>query len=138
MNIHAGGGEHRREAAGAGPAILVDALTKAYGQTIAVDAISFGIAPGSVVALLGGNGAGKTTTIGMVMGLILPTSGTVHVLGADMSCERYKVLGRMNFGSPYVDMPHRLTVRQNLAVFARLYGVDGVAARIDELASDLA
>ena len=69
--------------------------------------------------LLGGNGAGKTTTIGMIMGLILPTSGQALVLGADMATERHRVLGRMNFESPYVDMPHRLTVRQNLDVFAR-------------------
>ena len=74
--------------------------------------------PGSVTGLLGGNGAGKTTTIGMIMGLIEPTTGAIRVLGADMRRERDEVLGRMNFESPYVDMPHRLTVRQNLLVFA--------------------
>ena len=93
--------------------------------------------PGSVTALLGGNGAGKTTTIGMVMGLIAPTGGSVRVLGHNMGRERYRVLHRMNFESPYVDMPHRLTVRQNLQVFARLYGVPDREARIAALAADL-
>ena len=120
------------------PAIVADGLTKAYGKSTAVDGVSFSIACGSVTGLLGGNGAGKTTTIGMTMGLILPTSGRVRVLGADMRRERHKVLGRMNFESPYVDMPHRLTVRQNLRVFARLYGVRDPNSRIAELARDLA
>jgi ABC-2 type transport system ATP-binding protein len=72
------------------------------------------------------------------MGLVLPSSGTVHVLGADMARDRYRALGRMNFESPYVDMPHRLTVRQNLRVFAQLYGVRDIAARIRQLSRDLA
>ncbi len=100
--------------------------------------ISFSVAPGSVTALLGGNGAGKTTTIGMVMGLVAPTRGTVRVLGVDMARNRYAVLHRMNFESPYVDMPHRLTVRQNLRVFANLYGVKRGEDRIAELAASLA
>ena len=95
-------------------AIDARALAKRFGATTAVDAISFAIEKGSVTGLLGGNGAGKTTTIGMIMGLIVPTSGAVSVLGVDMASDRYRVLGRMNFESPYVDMPHRLTVRQNL------------------------
>jgi ABC-2 type transport system ATP-binding protein len=119
------------------PAIVAEALTKAYKGTLAVDHISFAIARGSVTGLLGGNGAGKTTTIGMIMGLILPTSGHVRVLGADMAHDRYRVLARMNFESPYVDMPHRLTVRQNLRVFARLYNVARCEARIEELAKTL-
>jgi ABC-2 type transport system ATP-binding protein len=69
---------------------------------------------------------------------VLPTSGTVHVLGADMARDRYLALGRMNFESPYVDMPHRLTVRQNLRVFAQLYGVRDISARIRQLSGDLA
>ena len=120
------------------PAISVTDLTKAYAKVRAVDALSLDIAVGSVTGLLGGNGAGKTTTIGMIMGLILPTSGSVRVLGADMARERYKVLHRMNFESPYVDMPHRLTVRQNLRVFAQLYGMSDVAARIAQLSESLA
>jgi len=120
------------------PAIEVAHLTKIFKGVTAVDDISFTIARGSVTGLLGGNGAGKTTTIGMIMGLILPTAGSVHVLGADMLHDRYRVLGRMNFESPYVDMPHRLTVRQNLTVFGRLYAVADLEARLAYLAQALA
>ena len=119
-------------------AIEARPLAKHFGATTAVDAISFAIAAGSVTGLLGGNGAGKTTTIGMILGLIAPTSGAVSVFGVDMARDRYRVLGRMNFESPYVDMPHRLTVRQNLRVFGRLYGVENFSRRIDELAESLA
>src|SRR5579884_1404626 len=122
----------------ANAAIEVESLTKCFRDVIAVDHLSFVLARGSVTGLLGGNGAGKSTTIGMIMGLILPTSGRVRVLGADMSRERHRVLGRMNFESPYVDMPHRLTVRQNLYVFAGLYGVADPAKRIAEIAQSLA
>ena len=119
-------------------AISTRSLRKVFKRTVAVDSISFDIAARSTTALLGGNGAGKTTTIGMIMGLILPTSGAVSVLGVDMAKERYRVLARMNFESPYVDMPHRLTVRQNLSVFAGLYGVANPTARIAELSASLA
>jgi ABC-2 type transport system ATP-binding protein len=121
----------------AAPAIKVERLVKIYKKMPAVDGISFAISPGSITALLGGNGAGKTTTIAMIMGLLMPTSGNVTVLGAQMPRERYRVLHRMNFESPYVDMPMRLTVRQNLTVFAMLYGVADVASRIEELAGNL-
>ena len=119
------------------PAIAVEQLVKIYPRGLAVDGITFALPSGSVTGLLGGNGAGKTTTIAMVMGLLTPTSGAVRVLGADMPSQRYRVLHRMNFESPYVEMPMRLTVRQNLTVFGRLYGVDGLAGRIAELAADL-
>jgi ABC-2 type transport system ATP-binding protein len=118
-------------------AIAVEHLTKRYKTTLAVDDISFQVECGSVTALLGGNGAGKTTTIAMIMGLILPTSGQVCVLGHPMPAASAQVLHRMNFESPYVDMPMRLTVRQNLHVFGRLYGVTDVPARIAELAAAL-
>ncbi len=118
-------------------AIAVSHLTKLYKATRAVDDISFRIGRGSITGLLGGNGAGKTTTIAMIMGLVLPTSGRVEVLGRSMPAESAKVLGRMNFESPYVDMPMRLTVRQNLTIFGRLYAVHGLKARIAELAADL-
>ncbi len=118
-------------------AIAVDRLVKRYKAATAVDGISFRLPAGSITGLLGGNGAGKTTTIAMIMGLVTPTAGSVSVLGADMPRERYRVLHRMNFESPYVDMPMRLTVRQNLSVFAQLYGVAHPAARIAELATDL-
>jgi len=118
-------------------AIETEALHKAYGTVKAVDGLTLSIATGSTTALLGGNGAGKSTTIGMIMGLVLPTSGAVRVLGTDMARRRYDVLHRMNFESPYVDMPHRLTVRQNLTVFGRLYGVTEVKERIAALSADL-
>ena len=119
------------------PAIDVDRLVKLYKGTSAVDGISFQLPAGSVTGLLGGNGAGKTTTIAMIMGLVVPTAGRVRVLGALMPNERYRVLHRMNFESPYVDMPMRLTVRQNLSVFAQLYGVSDIDERIASLAAEL-
>jgi ABC-2 type transport system ATP-binding protein len=119
------------------PAVSLDRVTKLYKGVRAVDGVSFALLPGSITGLLGGNGAGKTTTIAMIMGLVTPTSGDVRVLGAQMPRERYRVLHRMNFESPYVDVPMRLTVRQNLSVFARLYGVPDTDDRIGALASDL-
>ncbi|MGO9703227.1 MAG: ABC transporter ATP-binding protein [Xanthobacteraceae bacterium] len=119
------------------PAIKVERLVKIYKKVAAVDGVSFAIAPGSITGLLGGNGAGKTTTIAMIMGLIMPTSGRVTVLGADMPQQRYRVLYRMNFESPYVEMPMRLTIRQNLTVFGMLYGVSDLAVRIEQLADAL-
>jgi len=121
----------------AAAAIEVARLVKQYKKVRAVDDISFAIARGSITGLLGGNGAGKTTTIAMIMGLVLPTSGRVAVLGHPMPAEAAAVLGLMNFESPYVDMPMRLTVRQNLNVFGRLYAVDDLGARIGELGRDL-
>src|SRR5215475_785078 len=121
-----------------GPAAIeVVHLVKQYKKSRAVDDISFSITCGSITGLLGGNGAGKTTTIAMIMGLVLPTSGHIQVLGHPMPQESAAVLGRMNFESPYVDMPMRLTVRQNLTIFGRLYAVTHLAERIRELAVDL-
>ena len=97
-------------------AIRVNGLTKNYGETVAVDNIEFEVETNSITALLGSNGAGKTTTIAMLLGLLLPTSGNIEVLGENMIRSRYRVLSRMNFGSPYVDLPKRLTVRENLRV----------------------
>jgi ABC-2 type transport system ATP-binding protein len=119
------------------PPIAVNRLVKIYQTVPAVDGISFTLAPGSITALLGGNGAGKTTTIASIMGLITPTSGRVTVLGAEMPRQRYHVLHRMNFESPYVEVPMRLTVRQNLTVFGKLYGVEGLRERIAELGHEL-
>jgi ABC-2 type transport system ATP-binding protein len=106
-------------------AIAIDQLVKRYKGVAAVDGISFRLARGSITGLLGGNG------------LVTPTAGTVTVLGADMPRERYRVLHRMNFESPYVDVPMRLTVRQNLSVFAQLYAVKDIDGRIDSLAAEL-
>ncbi|MEN3379065.1 MAG: type transport system ATP-binding protein [Hyphomicrobiales bacterium] len=119
------------------PTVRADRLTKVYKTSTAVDGISFALPRGSITGLLGGNGAGKTTTIAMLMGLTTPTSGTIRVLGADMPRERYRALHRMNFESPYVEMPMRLTIRQNLKVFGMLYGVQDLNARIDEIAGAL-
>src|SRR5438477_13194094 len=105
------------------PAIEVEHLVKLYNTTRAVDGISFALERGSVTGLLGGNGAGKTTTIAMILGLVMPTSGSARVLGAEMPQQRYRELHRLNFESPFVAMPHRLTVRQNLHVFGRLSAV---------------
>jgi len=107
------------------PVILVDNLVKRYGTTLAVDGISFAVGRGVTTALLGGNGAGKTTTLAILLGLLLPTSGSVHIFGEDVLRHRYRVLPRINFSTPYVDLPHRLTVRQNLTIYARLYGCRG-------------
>jgi len=117
--------------------VTVDRLVKRYKATMAVAGISFALEAGSITGLLGGNGAGKTTTIAMIMGLVEPTAGRVTVLGADMPRQRYRVLHRMNFESPYVEMPRRLTVRQNLRVFAQLYGVEDIGQRIRSLADEL-
>lgn len=119
------------------PAISVKDLAKVYKTGTAVAGITFALKPGTITGLLGGNGAGKTTTIAMIMGLINPTRGTIEVLGKKMPEERYHILHRMNFESPYVEMPHRLTIRQNLKTFGALYGVRDVKARIDELAREL-
>jgi ABC-2 type transport system ATP-binding protein len=126
-----------QEDSDAAPPVQVRALRKVYGNVVAVDAIDFSLRRASVTALLGGNGAGKTTTIAMLMGLVTPTSGEARVLGADMARERYRVLHRMNFESPYSGVPMRLTVRQNLEVFARLYGVPFPARRILDVTDQL-
>jgi ABC-2 type transport system ATP-binding protein len=119
------------------PPAAVRDLRKVYGSVVAVDGVSFSLAPGTVTALLGGNGAGKTTTIAMLMGLVIPTSGEARVFGSDMAHARHAVLHRMNFESPYTDIPMRLTVRENLEVFARLYGVADWRERIAQLAREL-
>jgi ABC-2 type transport system ATP-binding protein len=121
---------------GAPPPVSVRNLRKIYRDITAVDCISFSLESGSITALLGGNGAGKTTTISMLMGLVVPTSGEALVFGANMARDRHRVLHRMNFESPYVDVPMRLTVRQNLEIFARLYGLRDLKGRIAETAEE--
>ena len=119
------------------PVIFVENLVKRYASTLAVDGISFAVERGVTTALLGGNGAGKTTTLSILLGLLLPTSGSVRIFNEDVLHHRYRVLPRMNFSSPYVDLPHRLTVRQNLVIYARLYGLPQRDERIAALAQDL-
>jgi ABC-2 type transport system ATP-binding protein len=118
-------------------AIEVRNLVKRYGDVLAVDGIDFAAAAGATVGLLGGNGAGKTTTIAMLLGLLLPTSGSIRVLGHDMLRDRFAALARMNFSSPYVSLPQRLTVRENLRVYGHLYNVRHADARIAELSGEL-
>jgi len=115
------------------PAISAEHLTKRYGDAVVVDDLSFTVARGEIVGFLGPNGAGKTTTLGMLLGLLNPTQGTVRILGLPMPEERQRILARVNFTSPYVSLPGNLTVAENLTVFARLYGVSSARARIDRL-----
>jgi ABC-2 type transport system ATP-binding protein len=117
--------------------IKVSNLTKRFKETVAVDSVDFAVERGVTTALLGGNGAGKTTTLAMLLGLLLPTAGEVYVLGADMQRHRHRVLPRLNFSSPYLELPHRMTVRENLTVFGKLYGVRALRRRIDALAENL-
>ena len=118
--------------------IRVEGLTKRYGDVVAVDAIDFEVKGGATAALLGANGAGKTTTLAMILGLLLPTAGALSVLGQDMVRHRYRVLSRMNFSSPYIDLPRRLTVAENLTVYARLYGIGRTRPRVRQLCEELA
>lgn len=117
--------------------ISVENLTKAFPGLIAVDGVSFAIEKGTITALLGGNGAGKTTTISMLLGVLTPTSGGIRILGHDMLKDRFSALQKMNFSSPYVDLPRKLTVRQNLTVYGRMYNVPRLSERIDQLAEEL-
>ena len=117
--------------------VEVTGLRKLYGDLVAVDDLTFTIKEGSVTAFLGGNGAGKTTTIAMLLGLVEPTAGRIDVFGTDITHDRGRVAHRMNFESPYVDLPQRLTVRQNLIVYCKLYGVANVAERISVIGEEL-
>jgi len=119
------------------PAIRVEGLTKRFGTVEAVARLDLEVPAGRIVALLGPNGAGKTTTIAMLLGLLDADAGRIHVLGRRLPDERYAVLHRLNFSSPYVDLPLRLTVRQNLLVYADLYGLADPVGRIAELARTL-
>jgi ABC-2 type transport system ATP-binding protein len=100
----------------------------------AVDDLSFSLDRSSITALLGGNGAGKTTTLSMLLGLLRPSSGSIRLFEQDFIKNRFAVLSRMNFSSPYVDLPQRLTVRENLLVYAKLYGVINPGNRVAEVA----
>lgn len=117
--------------------VQAEHLTKRYRTTLAVDGLSFTLAPGEIFGLIGANGAGKTTTIAMLLGLVTPTSGMVRIFGLDPVKNRRKVLGRMNFSSPYVALPHRLTVLENLMVYGDLYGVPNLRPRLDRLCRQL-
>ena len=119
------------------PAIHVEQLTKRFADLTAVDSISFQVKPGSITALLGGNGAGKTTTISMLLGLLLPTSGQISISGINALRRREEVLPLINFSSPYVELPWRLTLYENLIVTAHLYDVQNAQERIRQIVSEL-
>jgi ABC-2 type transport system ATP-binding protein len=112
------------------PVLTVSNLRKLDGSTTAVDEVSFAIAAGETVGLLGPNGAGKTTTINMILGVLEPTGGTVVIEGFDVTRQRRQALERTNFAAVYAPLPGNLTVRQNLMVFARMYGVSDRTARV--------
>jgi ABC-2 type transport system ATP-binding protein len=113
--------------------IEVAGLRKDFGRLRAIDDVSFAIARGEVVGLVGPNGAGKSTTIHILLGLIEPTAGLIRLFGRDIRHDRETVLDRVNFTSPYVNFPARLTVFENLMVYARLYAVDARRQRVREL-----
>jgi len=119
------------------PAIELENVSRRFGNVVAVDDVSFSVSRGSICAVLGGNGAGKTTLLSMLLGLLLPSAGRLSVLGCDMQRHRYRMLHRINFSSPYVDLPQRLTVRENLCVYARLYSVRKFRRRLAQLAGQL-
>ncbi len=118
-------------------ALQTHELRKTFNNVAAVDSINLEIGRGSITALLGGNGAGKSTTMAMLLGLLQPTSGGITLLGRDLLKERASIAAQVNFSSPYVDLPNRLTVRQNLNVYGHLYGVPHLQNRIMELAEQL-
>ena len=119
--------------------IEIKNLNKEYNNVLAVKNINFTINKGSIVGLLGPNGCGKTTTIGMMLGLIKPTSGTVFINGLNIENEnnRTKILEKVNFISPYVELPKKLTVEENLKVYGKLYGVNNLQDKISDLMKQL-
>ena len=117
--------------------IIVDGLTKQFKNILAVNNISFKIGKGKIIGLLGPNGCGKSTTIGMMLGLIKPSSGTVIINGQNIEQNRTSLLEKMNFISPYVELPKKLTVEENLKVYGRLYGVKNLKDKISDLMEKL-
>ncbi len=118
--------------------IQIKNLTKKFKNNFAVNNISFSIEKNNTLGLLGPNGCGKTTSIGMILGLIKPSSGQIII--NDKNLETYKrndILARINFASPYIELPKKLTVRQNLEVYGRLYGIERRKERIEEISEDL-
>ena len=118
--------------------IEIKKLSKIYGEYLAVDKINFNVEKNKTVGLLGPNGCGKTTTIGMILGLVLPTAGEILIEDKNINnFKRDEILKRFNFASPYVELPKKLTVRQNLEIYGRLYGINDLQKRINEISSDL-
>ncbi|HBP87493.1 MAG TPA: ABC transporter ATP-binding protein [Nitrospiraceae bacterium] len=121
----------------ASPVVEVRNLTKRFQGFTAVDNISFDIKKGEILGLLGPNGAGKTTTIHMLLGLITPTVGSIHMFGLDLATHRETILQQVNFSSTYISMPFSLTVEENLKVIARLYELKHIQQRIDDIVKKL-
>ncbi|MBJ26071.1 MAG: ABC transporter [Alphaproteobacteria bacterium] len=119
------------------PILIAQNLTKKFKSITAVDSVSFEIYPNTIVALLGGNGAGKTTTMAMLLGLVTPSKGHIEILGQDFESNRFKTLNHMNFSSPYLDLPHRLSVEENLLIYALLYAIKKPKKKLTKLAHDL-
>ena len=117
--------------------IIIEGLTKEFKNISAVKNINFKIAKGKIIGLLGPNGCGKSTTIGMMLGLIKPSSGTVIINGQNIEQNRTDLLEKMNFISPYVELPKKLTVEENLKVYGRLYGVKNLKDKISDLMEKL-
>jgi len=117
--------------------IIINNLTKQFNNILAVKNISFKINKGTIVGLLGPNGSGKSTTIGMMLGLIKPSSGSVIINGQNIENYRTDLLEKMNFISPYVELPKKLTVEENLEVYGRLYGVKNLKDKISDLMKKL-
>jgi ABC-2 type transport system ATP-binding protein len=115
------------------PVLAVNDLCKQYGATRAVDAISFTVEKNEIVGLLGPNGAGKTTTINMILGVLAPDSGTVHIDGVDLAASRSHAIERTNFAAVYSPLPGNLTVAENLRFFGMIYGVANLRHRIDAM-----
>ena len=118
-------------------AIEINNLNKSFGSILAVKNINFKIDKGTIIGLLGPNGCGKSTTMGMMLGLIKPTSGTVLINGQNIENNRTNLLEKMNFISPYIELPKKLTVEENLKVYGRLYGVKNLESKISELMEKL-
>ena len=117
--------------------ITINNLSKSFKNIIAVKNISFKIYKGTIIGLLGPNGCGKSTTIGMMLGLIKPSAGTVIINGQNIEYNRTKLLEKMNFISPYVELPKKLSVEENLKVYGRLYGVENLNDKISDLMEKL-
>ena len=117
--------------------VKVSNLVKIFDKRKIINNISFDVSENSVVGILGKNGAGKTTLLGMLMGLILPSSGKIKILGKDLNKKKNEILKKINFQSPYVDLPKKMTVEQNLSFYSRLYGVKNFNIVIENLVDDL-
>lgn len=117
--------------------IQVNSLTKVYSNISVIDNLTFKVKKNGIFGLLGRNGAGKTTLLGILMGLITPSTGEILIFGEDIEIKKYSILKRLNFQSPYVDLPKKLTVKQNLIFYSKLYGLNNASEFLNNLSLDL-